>query len=335
MALLELPALRSDDQLGFLAALGLVEVCRSGLHSPVRLAWAGLGGPAWLECDFLSVEELADTVSSLAQRWLGQGQLVPPPDPEFLPRPLPAAERKAVMRKLGQKLPLDPMRMERRQAVDRFARQRERELDGDQVGARWLTGLVAQLAVEAGEPRCELTPLYARTGQQNLHQLYAAKYLGFVAASPHRLVEALTRWRRDPADTGANLDHRDLRDAAFSPSGDSVNAGVPGANWLALLSAPFFRLSVDGTRAEAVGWQRTSRSGRPRQLIWPVWEPSLDATAIEVLLEHPLVRSAAVDPASADGGALAVLGVRAILRSTRRKLTQTDGPLQAPEVVWS
>lgn len=332
MATFDLPALRSDDPLGFLAGLGLVEVCTSGLGLPVRLGWPGVGEAAQFDAPVAGIDELASAVHALVARWRAESRTAPPPDPEFIQRRLTDSQRKALIAELGSKPPNDPMRMPRALAVKRFQDQRSRELAGDRVGARWLVGLVSQLAlVDKGQggAYCDLTPLYAPAGQQTLHQLYE-KYTSDIAADPRWVHEAMAGWRRSTTDNGANLDYRDIKDATASSGGGPENAGVPGATWLALQAVPFFRLVGDGHRGGAASWEGR-RGGRPRELLWPSWWPLLDRAAIHVLLEHPAVRNIRM---TRDASALSALGVQAIFRSERRVGRNSDGPLQAPQLVW-
>ena len=332
MPVLNLAALRSDDPLGFLAALGLVETCSTGLGTNARLGWSGLGEGAQLCSDFSSVDELAGALHSLAERLAADGRVVPPPDPSLVRKRLTDTERKAKIKAKGFKPPNDPMRMEIEDAIACYAAAQGSELRGESSGARWLLGIVGQLSPidkSGNVAYCDVTPLYAPAGQQTMHQLYE-KYLQLVARSPQLVHEALTGWRRSPSDSGANLDWRDIRDAAAASSGKSENAGVPGATWLALQSAPFFRLVGDGVKGEATGWVKGSRRGRPRTLRWPVWRPLLDRAAVGVLLEHFEIRKDRPEP-----GALAALGVVAILESTRRSSGNSDGPLRQAKVRWA
>lgn len=333
MTVIELPALRSDDPVGFLAALGVVELCTSALAMSPRLSWAGLGGHAVLDCGVSHAGELADRLAGVALRWRESGCLVPPEDPEFISPPLSTAqrrERRVTLVGLGAE-PLDPMRMSPEQAGVRFVAERARELVGFADGARWLAGLMNQLAAEPNGDRCELTPLYARTGQQNLYQLYR-DYRDKVAKRPLLVRAALSNWERVSGDSGANLDGRALRDGAAMGDGKPDNAAVPGAIWLALQSVPYFPLVGDGTQAGAVGWRTMRRGGRPRRLVWPVWREPLDRAAIEVLLAHPALDTPGASPAA---GALGALGVVAVCTATRSALGNSDGPLQGVRVVWS
>lgn len=337
MTAVELPALRSNDPLGFLAALGTVELCSTVLAMDVRLSWDGLGGQAVLDAPFADVFDLADRLASVAFEWQGLGHLMPPADALFVPPPRSTAERRE--RKLASggtdASPLDPMRMLPQDAKRRFAAEQERELAGFSHGARWLAGLVNQVALEPNGDRCELTPLYARTGQQNLHQLYR-DYREKIAARPLLVRAALTSWERIGGDSGANLDSRALRDGAAMGTGKPDNAAVPGATWLALMSVPFFGHVGDNGRPEAVGWRTVRRGGRPRELVWPVWRMPLDRAAIDVLLAHPEVtRVTSISPDDDVPGRLRVLGVDAVCAAKRSSLGNSDGPLEGARVVWS
>ncbi len=356
MHVLELPALHSDDPLGFMASIGLVEACATGLGVDIRLAWGGLGGSARIESEFPSVDDLVDALHGLAQHLAGERRVAPPSDPSLITPRLSDAERRARIAERGYKPPNDPMRMEIGDAIARYAAVQAQELAGDSTVARWTMALVGQLSPveKAGAAGyCDLTPLYAPAGQQTIYQLYD-KYTALVASSRRYIVEAVTGWRRTVSDSGANLDWRDIRDGAATTSGKSENAGVPGATWLALQGVPFFRLVGDGIQGDATGWLRTSRRGRPRAIRWPVWEPMLDRPAITALLEHPEVRAASLKPgtmgasrnmarseaegrraASLKPEALEALGVVALLESTRRSSGNSDGPLRPPEVVWA
>jgi len=219
------------------------------------------------------------------------------------------------------------MRMRFEQARARLAAEQEKELAGERVAARWWCATVNQLGIEQGDRFCELTPLYARTGRQTLYQLYH-DYLDAVAKRPSLLREALVEWRRVPDDSGANIDSRALRDAVVGGNGKALNAAVPGATWLALMAVPFFPLGGDGVRPFAIGWDTTRPGGRPRTLVWPVWREPLDRAVVEVLVAHPLVRAAE------DSHGLEALGVVAVLRASRQRLANSDGPLQPASVVW-
>lgn len=326
-------ALRSDDTLGLLAALGIVQLCSSSLGGEVRLSWTDVGGPARLEVPFEDVKALAGHLSGLARQMDESGQVLPCADPGPVGPASSPAERRA-RRQEGRPAPLDPAKLSPEEGVVAYGQMRRAEVDrGDLESARWLSALVNQLSVARSTGLCALTPLYSPSGQMTLYQLYR-DHLKEVVQSPGLLDEALVRWRRRPG-TGANLDTRALRDAVAGSSGQADNAAVVGASWLALMSVPFFRQVGNGRSApEAVGWQ--SEHGGPR-LRWPVWTQPLDRAAIEVLLGHPSVAGLDMEglqrarPRTTN--ALRGLGVVAVCTSSRRPLSNSAGALQPPVVV--
>ncbi len=319
MTRLVLPALRGDDTLGFLAALGLLELCDSGLHVPVRLGWEGPGGAAMLEAPYDDVDALASAVGQFATALSAEGRLIPGTDVSLIRPPLGTHARRA-MEDPGS---LDPMRLPISPAIARFQAMQDAETsDAARVDARWLTALVNQVAPakrDASDRR--LTPLYSPSGQMTLHQLYRDA-LEAVESRPGLLHEALSGWRRYPG-AGANLDSRALVDAAEASRGKSANREVPGATWLALQSVPWFTQVGDGIRGETAGWLYP-RGGA--LLRWPIWRPLLDPEAVRVLLSHPMVTADVLAPETA------VLGVCAVAQAGRRALSKSAGPLQSPTV---
>lgn len=332
MSVLTLPALKGDDPLGFLAALGIVELLRSEVRVPehqLGLGWQAIGGSAQVEAPFATVEAMVEALQEAAARMEAEGRPVPASPPDLIPPTLSDKERAEVEAATGVKPPFDPVRMPRAGCAARLARFEATATDAD---ARWLCGLVDQCSTFPGEFTAHVTPLYAPVGRQRMRQIYEAK-LAAVAARPNLLREACLMWRRDPRDAGANLDRRALRDGAVTTDGEPRNAAVTGAEWLALQAVPWFRLGGLRDRPSAWGWIPTRPRGRPRALVWPVWRPVLDPVAIEVVLTHPLVRRAGV-AARVQDEALRRLGVSAVLRADRTVLTNSDGPLGPARVLW-
>lgn len=331
MTVLACPALRSDDTLGFLAALGVLELCSSTLDGRVRLGWEGLGGAALVDVPFETVEDLAAHLSSVALRMFSADRVLPCAQPGPIRKPDPVAERKA-RKEAGEATKLDPASLSKEAAVTEFRKMRQVEIgdppggEPDRDSARWLAGLVNQIGPAKGgfQP---LTPLYGPSGNMSLYQLYR-RHLDAVAKAPQLIVEALIRWRRMPDETGANLDTRALRDSAVTSTGKATNAAVMGATWLALMSVPLFRL-VSERRSVAIGWE----SARGLQLRWPVWTQLLDRPAVEVLLSHPFLPVPAwtTRAAGRDRG-LTALGVVAICRARRQPLSKSPGALRPPTV---
>lgn len=322
MTVLALPALRSDDTLGFLAALGLLELSTSALGFDARLGWEGVGGAALLDCPFASTDVLVAELGSVVTRMVGGGQVLPCVDPGPV-RPADRATRAAE----AVKGKLDPAHLKAGRAIDEFSRLREAEAAGDRDSARWLAAVVNQLTNAASTGHRALTLLYSPSGQMTLHQLYR-DHLEQVQRRPTLLAEALEHWVRTPGQTGANLDGRSLRDATVDSSGKSTNAAVVGATWLALMAVPFFP-QVSGRRPRAVGWSVPNK-GQPA-LRWPIWTRLLDRPAVEVILGHPALDEEQ-DGRRVDAR-LRALGVIAVCRSSRKGLSQSGGALRAPTVV--
>lgn len=339
MSEIVLPALRSDDSLGFLAALGTLELLHTVEGLEVALGWDGLGGEALLVVDLPDAAAVAERLRSVALRLDAEGRLTPADASLTLARY--SRDERQALRIQGVDARNDPMRATPSVARDRLLGVADRERDGDWLTARWAAGLITMLGVDR-TGTCLLTPLYAPAGQQVLAQLLG-KYRQ-QACEPGMLHEALTSWRRRP-DSGANLDHRDLRDGAWSARGAPENVAVAGATWLALMAAPLFRQMGDGRRGEATGWNRDRRSVRPRSLIWPVWSEPRSLEAVEALLSHPVVRAAGDlhstsssrrrrDDVSKLVPKLKGLGVSAVCSASRAPLGNADGPLRATVVRW-
>lgn len=322
MTRLLLPALRADDTLGFLAALGLLELCDSGLHAPARLGWEGASGAAVLDSPYDDVEGLAAAVGQFATALSAEGRLIPASDVSLIRPPLGTHERRA-MEDPGS---LDPMRLPVGPAIARFQAMQDAETSGDaRVDARWLAALVNQVApAKRDVSDRRLTPLYSPSGQMTLHQLFGDA-LAKVVRRPELLHEALSGWRRYPG-AGANLDSRALVDAAKASGGKPANREVSGATWLALQSVPWFPQVGDGVRGETAGWHYP-RGGA--LLRWPIWTPLLDPAAVRVLLSHSVVGEDAPTPVAA------ALGVCAVAQAGRRALSKSAGPLQPPVLLWS
>ncbi len=346
MATIDCPALRNDDTLGFLAGLGLLELCTTALGLPgARLRWTGLGGHAVLEADCAGLGDLVDRLAALATEMRQAGRVLPFDHTGIVDPPASDAERKRMEEERGVKPPLDPLKRDGTAALALYRAVGDGEPSGDAVVARWVLALLNQLAdarSAAKEPTRALTPLYSPAGRMTVHQLFRDA-LDDVVRQPERLREALVAWERTDG-TGANIDGRALRDAAVTAGGGAANRAVPGATWLALMAIPLFRQtgSAPPGRAEVVGWDLRSSGGAT--LRWPAWRPPLDLAAVEVLLAHPAI---AVALQQANNGeprwraarrrraqaALRALGVEAICTARRRPLEKSAGALRPPRVV--
>jgi hypothetical protein len=255
-------------------------------------------GLAVLHGPYETVDDVADALADIVRR-IPDGSVIPGATPGF-----PRA-------KAGSGA--DPMRV---------APEAVRQLRAgfpDRADRRWLSVLVTDLATDnAG--RAALTPYCAPSGQQSLRSFFD-KPLAVIRGNPGYLREALTGWRRVDGFTGEYLDHRVLRSAADHPLGTSVEAGVPGATWLAIMALPMLRLSGNGTTVAATLWYRV-RGRREPVMVWPLWRQPLDPSAIQVLIEHPELRP------DNDGNGLFVerrtaepLGVFVVAGAERQRVT--------------
>ncbi|MFF8990905.1 hypothetical protein ACF09H_13340 [Streptomyces sp. NPDC014983] len=322
---LELPALLSNSPLGFLAALGVLELTTPALQQPPRLSWRGPAAPAVLHTHQpLTHHDLAGIL---------QDQL--PQDPSKEPLKL-APGILSLPRHTAPGAPNDALRMPIDLALQRLRTHAHAERETGDPTARWFTALVNQLCItppkDEGSKRkttspgpdettwyTTTTPLFGRTGRMTLANNWA-KAADHCRRDPTHLHGALTAWTRTDGYTGANLDYHSTGDAHLVSNGKPSQQGVPGATWLALHGFAAFRLTGDTKRPQATGWEQGPDGAA---LTWPIWHHPLTPTAITTLLEHPLIRKQTRDPAK-----LASLGITGIYAAPRISLNQSDGPLQ-------
>lgn len=298
MNTIELPALDGRLPLGFLAACGtlrlLDESTPPGSPRPL-LSWDRYTGTAQLSID----SDLDGVVERLQQsaRSIPPEALLPNGPPAFPGNNSPSEWPRG-----------DPVRM----PVGEFASQVRswRAAFGDDFVDVWLPAMVTDLT-EDDKACVELSPFAAPSGQQRFATMFD-KPLQLVRERPELLREALVGWRRVDGVTGEYLDHHVIRSAADRSEGESIEAGVPGATWLALMALPLFPAWAGSARPLAGGWQARRRS-RPL-LVWPLWAAQTDVHAALSLLTHPALRiieggGAAPGPRVADPDALRALGV--------------------------
>ncbi|GJF33652.1 hypothetical protein KNE206_63520 [Kitasatospora sp. NE20-6] len=359
---LELPALRSDDALGFLAALGVLELATATLPTPPRLHWKGPAAPAVLTTDQpLTIEDLADlltthlppkpTTTAAAPEEPDEetddtenqdGDETDTPDGEdarwdcfpHVPGLLTRTREDRTAPNEALRMPIDTAhRLLREHAAT------EREGGGHQ--ARWFAALTNSMRFDdvapktvkgapqpaagaATVPRTSVTPLIAAAGQMTTAVLMQKAVQG-CHQDPRQIRAALTGWRRVPNYASANLDHRSLGDAYTNSEGKAYQRGAPGPTWLALHALGTFRLTATGRTQASTSWDTTDTRGALR---WPAWTPPLTTTAVTVLLEHPAVR--ATEPRTTrNARMLTNLGVTALYTAPRTGLKQSNGPLAA------
>jgi hypothetical protein len=315
---LQLPALLADSPLGFLAAVGTLELTTRTLDSGCRLSWSGPHQPALLHTRSpLTLGDLADHL---------QQQL--PHDPETEPFPL-APGILTRDRDPTPGSPNEPLRMTLPAAHQQLRQYAQAERDTDAPHARWFAALVNQLhtSEKNGRHYTTATPLFAPSGRMTLGQSWtdAAKRC---REDPQQLHDALTSWLlRAPGFAGASLDHHSASPAHLQADGIATQNGLPGVTWLALHAFAHYRLTGNGRRRRTTGWTSTTQG---LTFTWPVWQPPLTSGAVTTILEHPLIHRAT--PAHATQ--LTNLGVTAIYTTRRTRLSNSDGALATAQPLW-
>lgn len=294
MTALPLPALDGHTPLGFLAALGILDLLTHHTAHPARLAWSSATGTAELHNAHARIDDLVAELSGIIDS-IPDGGVLPGVDPSF-PPPGEAPDRLRLTRPLHTEY-----------AAQVSAR------DGD-TAERWLASLVTDLSVD-DQQRVDISMFTAPSGKQSMRTMLA-KPLSFLRRNPHVLRESLIAWRRYPGVTGEYLDHRVLHDAADAADGRSAERGVPGATWLALMSYPMLHTTSLGRDPITTCWQDLGRQGG-RRMIYPLWSAALDPAAVRALLSHPVLdrAEAGAPPRSAQ-----VLSVFWIEHAVRRRL---------------
>lgn len=335
--MIPLPALRGDDPLGYLAALGVLSLSEHDLLPPLRLAWSGTTTP--VACVEGDLSDLRDLVTDAFHRVADSGRAVPGVDGWF-PLKVVSGKQEAppappsIQSLLdSERSAWDPMRLPSDQASVLF-REAEAVWQQNPWLSRWLLAMSAQVTEDA--KGVELTPFYAPTGRMTLR--------GSIFDSTAQAVkqidgpaDALTHWVRTSYD-GANFDERAVRDSVVATDGRASNRGAPSPTWLAAMSLRFFPMVESGRSTSTVGWirDRLYPGYTNRSLVWPTWDPPLDPPAVRTLLAHPAVRPEITHPGRVrfDGAALTGLEVTGVFGSSRRTRTQGDGPLGPAVRLW-
>jgi hypothetical protein len=290
-----LPALRGDNPLGFLAALGVIEVATSA-GDDIQLSWTAPSSPAVITSSTVSgLDDLAERLSHNAR-------------PSFSDTIAPLAERLT-----PAALRASLLQAQRREIADRQT--------------QWLTSIVTDLGTRQDGARGGMAPIFQPTGGQTANQCLATA-TDLCQRHPDELHRALSAWRRTPGYDGANLDPN-AKQPSLATGAPPENRGAAGPTWLALRSAPMFHLAGDGTHVWSPAWPDAGKTLR-----WPLWQPPLDRDAIVALLAHPAVATTRLDNGTTNHR-LRSLGVTAILESTRQYLRRSRGPLGPTTLVYS
>ena len=304
---IELRALRGNDPLGFLAALGVVWLCDRQLGIACRLGWPdGPANAASLDADGGPTgADLAALLRSVAV------------DTHVAGRPVPGLDGFPPTQEGGGSDPVRNLSLDEGRGYARRALERPTEPWGE-----WVTAVASVAPMRLDKGKLNHSAFLAGPGTVWLSRTLK-KHLDAVVSDADALPRALGRWRRRTIGlTGAYLDHRAFRDTGTTQQLDKavLNRVEIGATWLALMAMPWFPMRAD-EQERAPCWHER------RRFRWPVWSEVSDPDAVAVILDHPAV--AFPDPA-----ALASLGVDAVYEAERRAGSDSDGPLGAARRLW-
>ncbi len=335
---ISLSALQGGNTLGFLAALGVVQLCTNFLgDKSAVLGWPnGPSGPALIGTSLAeTVEDLAEQLRDAAGRLKAPNLLI-----EGVAFPAGVAGKAPKTKKNKSAIPdsaetdtddenvTDPIR------GYSFELGRVAALNSEGVPnyQPWLASVLAldePITAKKRNGSLPVTPFAAR-GPGTVMLARTLNKLQTSAAQPTKLLEALTFWVREDSIAGY-IDPRAKRNASYQASKkDHDNYGVSAAAWLAMMSIPFFpAVSVNSDVAIAPGWTRPPR--RQSVFRWPIWTQELSSSAISVLLSHPTLLLA---DESRDKDRLASLGVVGVFESERGVEGNNDGPMSQAKRVW-
>ncbi len=308
--MIELPALRADGVLGFLAAVGVLRLVVDELDSPgSTLCWPnGAENSAAIDTGVASdIDSLAQGLFTIVDRCRDAGHLIP-------------GRREIPLRATGG------------DAMNGLSFPEGRglamSLADDSVGQRWLMSMVSASGPDENEHLARSRWWAVGPGPVTIAGTLEKALEPIESADD--LVGALRSWRRHDW-VGGYLDHAADVGKERIPGtrrADESKAGVVGATWLALMSTVLFPIrSPEATRHETVGWSVIER--RPT-FGYPVWATPLDRSSIESLLDHP----ALIRTHSRGSTELAVLGVSSVWHSRRMRSGNNNTAMTPAFKVW-
>lgn len=258
---IELPALDGTNPLGFLAALGVLDVLhRAGREPTVRWTYDLVPVPV---CQGVSdADELVELVDADRARWQDSVVLRGPASDQ-----------------LNDVKP--PPKVHRRWATEVMGTISDTRADADLFCA-----LLSEDAVD-GKGNGKPTHLHFTSGQQ--------KFLVMVRELANRVDAERIReaifgpWREDsplPSLSWSSQGERIYALRAVNPSGEK-RLGVPGADWLAFLGLVFFpTCAVTRNTGEHASLKTTGcdRSWKRSALRWPLWAVPLERDTVWALV---------------------------------------------------
>ncbi len=293
---MELPALEGTNPLGFLAALGVLDVLhRAGRDASLR--WTDDLVPTPVVTGVDDHRELLSELDHDRSRWHGRVALAGLAD-----------------------LPLDDVKPPPAEHA-RWASAIAAVMSEGRAEADLYCGLVAEGAVD-GSDHAKPTHLHFTAGQQRFLAMVRELARG---AEQDRLEEALLGpWRYDSELPSLSWDGRGDRPYALRATDPSrtKRKGVPGADWLAFLGLAFYPVRVAELRSRR-SLETTACDSRWKRSAfrWPLWEVALDRDTV-----RSLVADASLVGREADrrGLAGAVLARRGVLRVLEAPIRRTD-----------
>lgn len=286
--------LQARNPLGFLAALGALEVA-SRFEPTVTLHWSATVSPRAV------LTGISENVLISAVRQDAAEVLVGP----VLNWPVEA--------------PLADLKMPPEQ-LRRWADELYATVHGP--ADRWITDLWAGLVSEYGvdnSGQSKPTHLHFTAGQQKF--LVMARAIG-ASLDDDRVREAVFGpWRYDSTAPSLSWDNRGERSYArrgFDPSGEK-RQGVPAADWLAFRGLAFYPTAVRFGRLATAGCQPSWKTSTFR---WPVWVIPMRRPAVRRLVVNPAVSDDLARDDAALLGGLDRVGLRAIYRASIRRSDQ-------------
>lgn len=322
MSVIRLEALRGDDALGFLAAVGTLRLCVDDLDDPgAALGWPdGPWNAAALSTSAASsVDELAERIFVIVDETRAAGRLLPGVDAY----PLRAGGAGGSADPMNRRLSFEDGRGLASSASDRGP-----------AFSRWLRGTVSTSGVEAHKDdatKAGLAPSpFFDVGPGTVHMARTLTFSLKGVDGAAGISAGLAAWRRVDF-LGAYLDHRADRNTALGqhPKRKITSYGEPGATWLALMAIPLFEMR--GTDSGGVAVTRWSGRTR-RRFVWPTWRPALGRAAITALLDHPEIR--VVERGKPRNDRLSALGVSGIYASDRLMAGNYAAALGAAKHLW-
>lgn len=279
---LVLTGLDGSNPLGFLAALGVVNVL-ADRRLDVRLSWGNDG--VWrptisgAELEFEALVRLLDEDRESCERepafeieYDGKRDLRPPP---------------LVYRA-------------RLQEVAQAA------VPNDRRSADWLAAFATDVAVD-NNGNTKPTALHFTAGQQQFLKMAAELQAG---VNVDDLSEALRGpWQYSRSLPVLGWDATAAREYALragDPAGEK-KLGTPGADWLALRGLPFVGVVPRGDRVLTTGCTGEWKTGRFR---WPLWDVPLSRPMISSVMRLPLERMSPIEKRARGIGAVFQCGIR-------------------------